>query len=1699
MNSRNGTELPQATLPELFQAQAERSGPEIAVVFEGQAVDYADLNRRANRLAHRLRAAGVGPEQIVALLLPRSVDLVVAQLAVLKAGAAFLPIDPEYPAERIAFMLADAAPARVISSSTCDAVLRALGRPALLLDDPQLGRAIAASPDDNPRAADGTPLSRIENPAYLIYTSGSTGTPKGVIVTHAGIANLAGAQIDRFAVSSASRVLQFASPSFDAAVSELCMALLSGATLVLAPADRLLPGPELSALLVEERITHVTLPPAVLGVMSPDAGLPPGATLVVAGEACPAHLVGAWSPGRRMINAYGPTETTVCATMSEPLSGAVVPPIGRAISRMRAYVLDDRLRPVDPGVPGELYVAGVGLARGYLNRPGLTAERFVADPYGPAGSRMYRTGDVVRWREDGAIEFVGRADEQVKIRGFRIEPGEVEAALTALPEVAQAAVIAREDRPGDRRLVAYLVAAPGSGIEARQLRTALATTLPAHLIPSAFVLLDALPLTANGKLNRAALPAPTAGTGEGDGRPPRTPREEVLCGLFAEVLGADRVSIDDGFFDLGGHSLLATKLISRIRALLGAEIGIRELFAHPTVAALATRIEPTGELRPRLTVSVRQDRLPLSPAQRRLWFLGQVEGPSATYNLPLVLRLTGAVDVAALRAAVTDVVERHEALRTVFPAAGGQPYQRILDAADARVPFDAVAVSAAELDQRLAQAAGYAFDLTAELPLRATLFSTAAEDTHTLLLLLVHHIAGDGWSMAPLGRDLGAAYAARLDGRIPGWEPLPVQYADYTLWQHHLLGDPTDPTSRSAQQLAYWQQALAGIPEELDLPTDRPRPAAPTHRGGSVPLTVDAELHAALLATARDTRSTPFMVVQAAVATLLTRLGAGTDIPLGSFLAGRTDEALDELVGFFVNTVVLRADTSGNPTFRQLIDRIRAVDLDAYAHQDLPFDQLVEAINPTRAAGRQPLFQTALVFQNTAADVYELPGLDVTVDELGGGTAKFDLWFALEEVFDADGTPAGIVGRLEYALDLFDPATAELIARRLPLVLRALAADPDTAIGAVDVLTPEEHAAERARHRSARPAAAAPEAGVATLPELFEAQAARTPDATAVVLGDRRLSYAELNRAANRLARLLLAEGAGPERFVALALPRSPEMVVALLAVLKAGAAYVPLDPAYPADRLAYTVEDARPALLLTSAEAVRQLAAPLLSGPLADTPRLVIDAPEAVDQLSAQPDTDPTDADRPAALSPDAPAYVIYTSGSTGRPKGVVVPHRNVVRLFSATAPWFGFAADDVWTLFHSYAFDFSVWEIWGPLLHGGRLVVVPHAVSRSPERFLRLLADERVTVLNQTPSAFYQLMQADREHPAVGDRLSLRTVVFGGEALDLWRLEDWYARHRDDRPVLVNMYGITETTVHVSHIALDRPTAAAGRGSVIGEAIPDLRIHVLDRYLRPAPTGVSGELYVSGAGLARGYLNRPGLTAERFVADPYGPPGSRMYRTGDLARRHRDGTLEYLGRTDHQVKIRGFRIELGEIEAAVAALPTVAQVAVVVREDTPGDKRLVAYLVPAAGRPAPDGAALRGHLGGLLPDYMVPAAFVLLDALPLTANGKLDRAALPAPEAGTGGGRAPRTPREEILCGLFAEVLGVEQVSIDDSFFDLGGHSLLATRLISRVRTVLGVELEIGGLFRAPTVAGQSEWLDRSEPARPALRPRSRQGETS
>lgn len=1650
------------SLQDMFEKQAVLTPERIALMCDDIQVNYRKLNEEANRLARLLIEKGLGPEQFVALALPRSPEMVASMLGVLKTGAAYLPLDPEFPADRISYMLEDAKPSCIITTEEIAASLPDnLAVPELVLDQAVTQEIIKRYSPENPDVS-----VSLDHPAYIIYTSGSTGRPKGVVVTQKSLSNFLLSMQEAFSLGEEDRLLAVTTVAFDISALELYLPLISGAQIVIAKKETIREPQALAQMIENFDINIMQATPTLWhALVTSEPEKLRGLRVLVGGEALPSGLLQALQDLHCSVtNLYGPTETTIwsaAAFLEEGLQG--VPPIGKPIWNTQVYVLDNGLQPVPPGVVGELYIAGTGLARGYFHRPDLTAERFVADPYGPPGTRMYRTGDQARWRADGSLDYIGRADHQIKIRGFRIELGEIDAVLANHPHIEQASVVVREDQPGDKRLAAYVVA--DGAIDTAELRRYMGASLPDYMVPSAFVEMDELPLTPNGKLDRKALPAPDFSTSVSD-RSPRTPQEEILCDLFAEVLGLARVGIDDSFFELGGHSLLAARLMSRIREVMGAELGIAKLFDEPTVAGLAAHLDLAQSARPALQRAERPEKIPLSFAQRRLWFLHCLEGPSPTYNIPVAVRLSGELDQGLLKAALYDLVCRHESLRTIFPESQGTSYQHILDADQAHPELHVTEIAEKELSDRLAEAVRYSFDLAAEPAFRAELFVIGPDEY--VLLLLVHHIVGDGWSLTPLTRDLGTAYAARCHGRSPEWAPLAVQYADYALWQQELLGNEDNPNSLIAGQLAFWKETLKNLPDQLELPTDYSRPAEPSHDGDMIHFRIEPEFHKRLQELARTNRVSLFMVLQSGLAALLTRLGAGTDIPIGSPIAGRNDDALGDLVGLFINTLVLRTDTSGDPSFRELLDRVREVNLAAYDNQDLPFERLVEVLNPARSRATHPLFQIMLAFQNTPDAELHLPDMESSLRINSVGSAKFDLTLEISEDRLADGTPNGMEGLLEYSTDLFKRETAQALADRLMRLLEAAESDPDEQIGNLDILAPEERSSMVADWQSV-----SEKIPHACLPEQFEKQAALRPDAIAVVYEDQALSYAELNERANRLARMLISEGVGPEQFVALALPRSLEMAVGLLAVLKAGAAYLPLDPDYPADRIAFMLKDAQPAFIMTNTKAANHIP------PVENVPKIVLDDPELAEKLNTYPAENPKNKDRTQPLSPLNTAYVIYTSGSTGVPKGVMIPHQNVTRLFAATEHWFRFSSDDIWTMFHSYAFDFSVWEIWGPLLHGGRLVIVPHHVSRSPEAFLRLLVKEGVTVLNQTPSAFYQFMQAEREQPDLGQALSLRYVIFGGEALELSRLEDWYNRHPENRPQLINMYGITETTVHVSYIELDRSMAALRANSLIGCGIPDLGVYVLDERLQPVPPGVAGELYVSGAGLARGYLGRPGLTSERFIADPFGPPGTRMYRTGDVARLRADGSLDYVGRADHQVKIRGFRIELGEIEAALVQHPQLEDAAVIVREDQPGDKRLAAYVIPS--EETFDTAELRKYAAERLPDYMVPAAFVTMKELPLTPNGKLDRKALPAPNfAAAVTGRGPRTPQEEILCDLFMEVLHLPRVGIDDRFFDLGGHSLLAVQLMSRIREALGVELSIGNLFEAPTVAGLAERLE-------------------
>ncbi|BBU40842.1 dimodular nonribosomal peptide synthase [Aeribacillus pallidus] len=1656
--------MPDEHFLQLFEKQAADHPDATAIICGNEVLSYQELNQRANKLARLLMKEGAKPESFIALALPRSASLVAAMLAVLKTGAAYLPLDLDFPKDRIEYMLEHTNPVRIVATSAAKEKLgHAPAHSMILLDDPETEKTLRDQPDHN------VDISRSANhPAYVLYTSGSTGKPKGVVVPFQSLNNFLFAMQETVRIGKQDRFLTITTVSFDISALELYLPLICGAALIMAEKETAKDPKALAEMIIKENITIMQATPIHWHMLvSHNPECISNLRVLTGGEALPSGLAKELKHlSAEVINLYGPTETTIWSTYSYlHADDNAVPSIGRPIWNTQVYVLDDRLQPVPTGAAGELYIAGDGLARGYLGRPDLTAERFIANPYGPPGSRMYRTGDVVRWRKDGALEYIGRTDHQIKLRGFRIEIGEIETVLSAFKGVDRAVVTVYEDYQGNQRLAAYIIPHERwkDSFDVTALRRFVSKKLPDYMVPSAFMVLDEFPLTHNGKIDRKRLPAPETGI-TAKGRKPRTPQEEILCELFGEVLELSSVGIDDHFFELGGHSLLAARLLSRIRDVFGADIPIGKLFESPTVAELVKHVEEAEQTKPPILPQVHDGEIPLSFAQRRQWFLYHLEGPSPTYNIPVVVTLTGDLNENALKRALYDVIERHEPLRTIFPDDAGASKQVILQPHQVEPLWMKKDISESQLADELQAAVRYSFHLANEPGIRVQLYRLGSRK-HVLLILL-HHIIADGWSLTPLTRDLAKAYQAHCRNEKISWNPLPVTFADYALWQQQLLGDESNPESLIATQLDYWKKTLANLPEELELPTDYTRPQESSYKGGIVKFSIDSDLHQCLLELARENKASLFMVLQAAFAVFLTRLGAGTDLPIGSPIAGRNDDSLEDLVGLFINTLVLRMDTSGNPSFRELLERVRQVNLSAYEHQDLPFERLVEVLNPARSKSKHPLFQVMFVFQNTPEPKLELEGLESKLEIQNVGSAKFDLTLELQEHRTKNGSPDGLTGLFEYSCDLFRHTSVEGFAKRFLLLLAAISENPDRPISDFNLLLPEERTLflEKSRQSVAMSSDC--------LAALFENQAEKNPDSIAAVYDGAVLSYRELNELANRLAHYLIEKGVGPEKTVALALPRSFDMIIGILAVLKAGGTYLPLDPDYPKKRLEYMMEDARPMYVITRSDAASKLP----EGN--EIPRLILDEERTKHHLAVYPDINPDDSMRTEPLSPLHTAYIIYTSGSTGKPKGVLIPHQNVIRLFQSTDHWFHFTAADVWTLFHSYAFDFSIWEMWGAFLYGGRLVIVPHQISRSPKEFLQLLVEQQVTVLNQTPSAFYQLMQADKEYPNRSKQLALRYVIFGGEALELSRLEDWYERHGDQQPTLINMYGITETTVHVSYLALNRSHLSMKGNSFIGAGIPDLNVYVLDEYLQPVPPGVVGEMYVAGAGLARGYLGKPGLTAERFVANPFGPPGSRMYRTGDLAKWSEDGSLDYIGRSDHQVKIRGYRIELGEIEAALVKHPDVAQAAVVVRELQEGDQRLVAYVVPQHDV-EPD--ELRRHAAASLPDYMIPFTYVKMDRLPLTPNGKLDRKALPEPEISIDLVKSgPRTPQEEMLCELFMEVLRVPRVGIDDGFFELGGHSFLAVQLMSRIRETFGLELNIGVLFEAPTVRSLAEKLE-------------------
>nr|WP_318654561.1 non-ribosomal peptide synthetase [Pseudomonas sp. MWU13-2100] len=1656
----NATEVPyprNCTIHQLFEAQVRAQPEAIAVAFQAQRLSYAGLNRQANRLAHHLIGLGIGPDDRVAICVERGVEMMVGLLGVLKAGAAYVPLDPAYPAERLAYMIEDSKPSALLTQLALQDRLPELDLPLVLLDDDQ--RQGFDERDDNPVVAN----LGVRHLAYVIYTSGSTGNPKGVMIEHRGLVNYSVDAARLFGLTAADTVLQQNTLNFDLSVEEIFPALLAGATL--APSREIFGSEGREDHGIRPTFLHMTA--AHWHTLAAEWHSQPlvaaqrleGVRLInVTGDALSAQKLKLWDEVRpahtRLINTYGPTEATVSCTAAYVSHDVVAgsegsgnATIGKPMANTRIYLLDAHQQPVPYGVAGEIFIGGDGVARGYLNLEQVNAERFLVDPFSTgADARMYKTGDLARYMADGRIEYLGRNDFQVKVRGFRIELGEIESRLGSCAGVKEAVVIAREDRPGEKRLVAYVVAQPDTSLDAAGLRAELAPQLAEYMLPSAFVMLDALPLTPNRKLDRKALPAPAGDAfASREHVAPQGATEAALAQIWQSLLNLEEVGRHDHFFELGGHSLLAMRLISQVRQRLGVELSLADIFAQPELAALAQVLaRAAGSSQPPIVPVSRDQALPLSFAQQRLWFLAQLEGGSSAYHIPAGLRLRGALDRIALKRALDRIVARHESLRTTFVQLQGQDAEQRIAPADIGFSLQLhVLAGQTEAEEELlsiaAAEARERFDLVRGPLVRGRLVRMA-DDDHVLLVTL-HHIISDGWSAGVLTRELGVLYEAFRQGAEDPLPALPVQYADYALWQRNWLsGDVLQ------QQGQYWQQALAGAPVLLALPSDRPRPAQQDYSGHMLGLALDADLTRGLKALSQRQGSTLFMTVMAAWAAVLSRLSGQDDVVIGTPAANRLRAEVEDLIGFFVNTLAVRVEVPAGLSVEALLQQVKRQTLAAQANQDLPFEQVVEVVRPQRSLSHSPIFQAMLSWQNT--ENVDLALGDMTLQGLGvtSRTAKFDVLLDMTEVGDR------LFGTLEYATALFDEATMQRCLGYLEAMLRGMAADERALVAQIPLLDKEQRGQllEGFNHT------AVDYPRNLTLHGLFEARVAGSGDSVAVVDEKGSLTYDALNRQANRIAHRLIGLGIGPDDRVAICVDRSLEMVAGLLGILKAGAAYVPLDPDYPIDRLTYMLENCAPAVVLTQ-EALRAVLPP------SDVPVLLLDPEHAGGEgFLSQPDTNP----QRSEVRPEHLAYVIYTSGSTGQPKGVMNEHRGVVNRLLWMQDEYGLDASDSVLQKTPFSFDVSVWEFFWPLFNGARLVMARPGGHRDPGYLREVIREQNITTLHFVPS----MLDLFLAHGEAGDSGLLR-VMCSGEALPGHLVR----RFKQQLPEvgLFNLYGPTEAAVDVTAWDCAGPLDETPDNTPIGKPVANTRIYLLDASRQPVPLGVAGELYIGGVQVARGYLNRPELSAERFLDDPFN--SGRMYRTGDLGRYLPDGTVEYLGRNDDQVKIRGFRIELGEIEARLAAYPGVKESVVLAREDNPGEKRLVAYITAQQPETLLEIENLRGHLQGALPEYMVPAAYVQLDALPLTPNGKLDRKALPAPDGAALISReyeAPQGEVENVLAQLWAELLKVERVGRHDNFFELGGHSLLAVTLIERMRQV-GLSADVRVLFGQPSLS--------------------------
>ncbi len=1653
------------TVQAQFEEAAAGQPEAVAVELGERTVTYKELDEQANRLAHYLRRQGVGPDVIVGLSVERSVEMIVAIFAILKAGGAYLPIDSTYPVERIRYILDDSGVALLLTTENLLQRFGAQGRALCLDRDRALYENMPATKPDVPILP--------ENLAYMIYTSGSTGKPKGTLITHRGLNNYLHWTRKAYPLQKGRGSIVHSTIAFDATVTAVFTPILRGKTIALIPDNA--DVEELAAALQEYGdFSVVKITPAHLEMLTHQ--IPPhkasglAHAFVIGGENLTAKQIRFWrenAPGTLLFNEYGPTETVVGCVVYEASGwhGGGSVPIGVPICNTAVYVLDESLEPVPVGVPGELYISGEGVARGYHNRPELTAERFLPDPFSKRrGARMYKTGDKVRYLPDGNLEFLGRIDFQVKIRGFRIELGEIEARLMEQKDVEEAIVLAREDTPGDKRLVGYIVAADGRSVDVQAVRDVLKTELPEYMIPAAIVVMDSFPLSANGKVNRKAFPPPDISS-FGDSQAyvaPKTPEEELIAGIWADVLNAEKVGRHSNFFDLGGHSLLATQVVSRLRDAFEVDLQLRDLFETPTVEQVALAIDrlrqkEAGITAPPIEKAPRDQELPLSFAQQRLWFLDQLAPGSASYNIPSAMRISGKLNVEAFEKSLREIVRRHESLRTTFADKQGTPVQIVSDDVDFQLKqTDLSSLPEAEREQevmrRAREDAVAVFDL-AKGPLFRTHLIKLADEEYAFIFCM-HHIISDGWSVGVLINETIQLYLAFSNDQPSPLPELELQYADFAAWQRKWLSGQV-----LQQQIDYWKEQLADAPPLLELPTDRPRPAMQTFNVAKEPLHFPAELSTAVRKLSRKLGVTPFMTLLAAFQALLHRYSGQDQVLVGSPIANRTKSEIEKLIGFFVNTLVLKADFSDNPTFEDLLLQVRETALGAFAHQDLPFEKLVEELHPERDMSHSPLFQVAFILQNAPMrDIVDLPDLKMQALESPDTTAKFDLTLTMIEAGDE------FIGDMEYNTDLFDRETIVRMLDHLRLIVQQMTGDPEASVGALPLLTEKEKQQilydwNRTEH---------PFPADKCVHQRFEDFVNSQPDAPALVYQERagesarELSYAALNERANKLAHYLINKGVRPESIVGICMERSLDMAVSMLAILKAGGAYVPIDPGYPDDRIRYMIEDSALTVLLTQ-EGLRPR--------LAEHSAILMAVDAGWAEIEKQPAYNPA-----VSMHPDNLAYVIYTSGSTGKPKGTLLRHRGACNLAAAQKSAFDIKPGSRILQFASLSFDAATWEFVMAMLNGAALVLTGAETIASGEQLTEVLAAQKVTTVTLPPSVL--AVWPKKELP------DLRTIITAGEAVSGELAAEWGEGRQ-----FVNAYGPTESTVCAS---MHECRGVYPQGPPIGKPIANFELYIVDRYMQPVPVGAAGELCIGGVGLARGYHNLSDLTAEKFIPNPFSSkPGERLYRTGDLVRYLPDGNIEFLGRIDFQVKVRGFRIELGEIEAVLSRHEQVKDLTVIVREDAPGDKRLAAYIVPADGV-EPDVNRLRGYMRERLPDYMIPSAFVLLEALPLTPNGKVDRKALPKPEISrhdlSAEYIAPRNETEEKVAAIVSELLNVEKVGVNDNFFELGGHSLLATQFLSRLKTVFQVELPLRILFERPTTADIAEEVDKAKQAGPA-----------